>query len=123
MPVCTHVPVGRCFSGSQAIYLPVCCPAPSPDLWLCLTVAPILMSFLMLPTHLSSCLPVCPQVALGQRPMLRVFGGDYPTPDGTCIRDYIHVMDLGGMAAGTHTANPGIPWIHSACWFDSFGQM
>jgi UDP-glucose 4-epimerase len=37
-----------------------------------------------------------PQVALGQRELLRVFGGDYPTPDGTCIRDYIHVMDLGG---------------------------
>lgn len=37
------------------------------------------------------------QVALGQREMLRVFGGDYPTPDGTCIRDYIHVMDLGGV--------------------------
>lgn len=36
------------------------------------------------------------QVALGQRELLRVFGGDYPTPDGTCIRDYIHVMDLGG---------------------------
>lgn len=34
------------------------------------------------------------QVALGQREFLRVFGGDYPTPDGTCIRDYIHVMDL-----------------------------
>jgi len=34
------------------------------------------------------------QVALGQRDFLRVFGGDYPTPDGTCIRDYIHVMDL-----------------------------
>jgi UDP-glucose 4-epimerase len=31
---------------------------------------------------------------LGQREFLRVFGGDYPTPDGTCIRDYIHVMDL-----------------------------
>lgn len=36
-----------------------------------------------------------PQVALGQREFLRVFGGDYPTPDGTCVRDYIHVMDLG----------------------------
>jgi UDP-glucose 4-epimerase len=34
------------------------------------------------------------QVALGQREFLRVFGGDYPTPDGTAIRDYIHVMDL-----------------------------
>lgn len=38
--------------------------------------------------------PTAPQVALGQREFLRVFGGDYPTPDGTAIRDYIHVMDL-----------------------------
>ena len=33
-------------------------------------------------------------MALGQRDFLRVWGGDYPTPDGTAIRDYIHVMDL-----------------------------
>ena len=32
--------------------------------------------------------------ALGKRPALSVFGSDYPTPDGTCIRDYIHVADL-----------------------------
>ena len=32
--------------------------------------------------------------ALGLRPKLEVFGTDYPTPDGTCIRDYIHVADL-----------------------------
>jgi UDP-glucose 4-epimerase len=34
------------------------------------------------------------QVALGQREGIRVFGDDYPTADGTCIRDYIHVDDL-----------------------------
>jgi UDP-glucose 4-epimerase len=34
------------------------------------------------------------QVALGQRPKLTVFGNDYPTKDSTCIRDYIHVVDL-----------------------------
>ncbi len=34
------------------------------------------------------------QVALGDRPHLDVFGTDYPTPDGTCVRDYIHVTDL-----------------------------
>jgi UDP-glucose 4-epimerase len=34
------------------------------------------------------------QTALGVRPKLNVFGADYPTPDGTCIRDYIHVSDL-----------------------------
>ena len=39
-------------------------------------------------------MPYVHQVALGQREFLRVFGGDYPTPDGTCIRDYIHVVDL-----------------------------
>lgn len=39
-------------------------------------------------------MPFIAQVAVGRRPELRVFGGDYPTPDGTCIRDYIHVSDL-----------------------------
>ena len=34
------------------------------------------------------------QAILGQRPAIEVFGTDYPTPDGTCIRDYIHVDDL-----------------------------
>ena len=34
------------------------------------------------------------QAALGQRPYLEVFGTDYPTPDGTCMRDYIQVTDL-----------------------------
>jgi hypothetical protein len=37
---------------------------------------------------------VASQAALGERPFLEVFGTDYPTPDGTCIRDYIHVCDL-----------------------------
>ncbi len=38
--------------------------------------------------------PYVSQVAVGRRPVLRIFGDDYPTPDGTGIRDYIHVMDL-----------------------------
>jgi UDP-glucose 4-epimerase len=42
-------------------------------------------------THL---IKVAGQAALGQRAVLQVFGTDYPTPDGTCIRDYIHVTDL-----------------------------
>jgi UDP-glucose 4-epimerase len=42
-------------------------------------------------THL---VPVVLQVALGQREAVSVFGTDYPTPDGTCIRDYVHVYDL-----------------------------
>jgi UDP-glucose 4-epimerase len=37
---------------------------------------------------------VAVEAALGLRPKLEVFGADYPTPDGTCIRDYIHVSDL-----------------------------
>ncbi len=39
-------------------------------------------------------IPIILQVALGQREKLTIFGNDYPTPDGTCIRDYIHVIDL-----------------------------
>jgi UDP-glucose 4-epimerase len=39
-------------------------------------------------------MPYIAQVAVGRRPHLNVFGGDYPTPDGTGIRDYIHVVDL-----------------------------
>ncbi len=39
-------------------------------------------------------LPVIMEVACGKRESLEVFGDDYPTPDGTCIRDYIHVTDL-----------------------------
>lgn len=39
-------------------------------------------------------LPFIAQVASGQREFLGIFGDDYPTPDGTCIRDYIHVVDL-----------------------------
>ncbi|WP_138420603.1 UDP-glucose 4-epimerase GalE [Aquibacillus sediminis] len=42
-------------------------------------------------THL---IPIVLQVALGQRDNVKMFGDDYPTEDGTCVRDYIHVMDL-----------------------------
>jgi UDP-glucose-4-epimerase GalE len=42
-------------------------------------------------THL---IPLVLQAIMGQRPAIEVFGTDYPTPDGTCIRDYIHVDDL-----------------------------
>jgi len=42
-------------------------------------------------THL---IKIAAETALGLRPHLEVFGADYPTPDGTCIRDYIHVSDL-----------------------------
>ena len=39
-------------------------------------------------------IPLVLQTALGQRDSLKVFGTDYPTPDGTCIRDYVHTSDL-----------------------------
>ncbi|MFC1858030.1 UDP-glucose 4-epimerase GalE [Thermodesulfobacteriota bacterium] len=42
-------------------------------------------------THL---IPLVLQTALGQRKVIHVFGDDYPTKDGTCIRDYIHIVDL-----------------------------
>jgi UDP-glucose 4-epimerase len=42
-------------------------------------------------THL---IPNVLKVALGQAPYCEIYGTDYPTPDGTCIRDYIHIIDL-----------------------------
>jgi UDP-glucose 4-epimerase len=42
-------------------------------------------------THL---IPIALQVAAGQRELVEIYGDDYPTPDGTCVRDYIHVVDL-----------------------------
>ncbi|TRY27192.1 UDP-glucose 4-epimerase GalE [Brevibacillus sp. LEMMJ03] len=42
----------------------------------------------------SHLIPLVLQVALGQREQIEMFGDDYPTEDGTCIRDYVHVMDL-----------------------------
>ena len=42
----------------------------------------------------SHLIPLVLQTALGQRPCVEIYGTDYPTPDGTCIRDYIHVRDL-----------------------------
>ncbi len=55
-------------------------------------------------THL---IPNVLRVALGASPSVSVFGDDYPTPDGTCIRDYIHIVDLAGAhilaLTGNHT--------------------
>jgi len=48
-------------------------------------------------THL---IPLAIQTALGEKPALQIYGTDYPTPDGTAVRDYTHVMDL----AGAHVA-------------------
>jgi UDP-glucose 4-epimerase len=51
-------------------------------------------------THL---IKVAVETALGIRPKMQVFGTDYPTPDGTCIRDYIHVSDLARAHSGALT--------------------
>jgi UDP-glucose 4-epimerase len=56
-------------------------------------------------------MPFIAQVAVGKRPRLRVFGGDYATPDGTGVRDYIHVVDLARGHLGALAwlaANPGL---------------
>ncbi|MFO1424702.1 MAG: UDP-glucose 4-epimerase GalE [Candidatus Competibacteraceae bacterium] len=59
-------------------------------------------------------MPLIAQVARGDRPWLDVYGDDYPTPDGTGVRDYIHVMDLAeghlaalnALSAGQHGSHP-----------------
>lgn len=52
-------------------------------------------------THL---IPLAIEAALGLRPPLRLFGADFPTPDGSCVRDYVHVEDL----AAAHVAALGM---------------
>jgi UDP-glucose 4-epimerase len=54
-------------------------------------------------------MPFVTQVAVGRRPRLRIFGNDYPTHDGTGVRDYLHVMDLaeGHVAALRHLLGGG----------------
>jgi UDP-glucose 4-epimerase len=42
----------------------------------------------------SHLIPLVLAAAMGKRPSISVYGSDYPTPDGTCVRDYIHVVDL-----------------------------
>ncbi|MFG2114621.1 UDP-glucose 4-epimerase GalE [Streptomyces sp. NPDC048718] len=61
----------------------------------------------------SHLIPLVLQVALGKRAAINVYGDDYPTPDGTCVRDYIHVADL----AEAHLAALGAmkPGEHQIC--------
>jgi len=57
----------------------------------------------------SNLMPFVAQVAIGRRDRLTIWGGDYPTPDGTGVRDYIHVVDLaeGHVAALRHLDRQG----------------
>jgi UDP-glucose 4-epimerase len=57
----------------------------------------------------SHLIPIILEVALGKREFLNIFGNDYPTPDGTCVRDYIHVVDLANahLLALNHLKNNG----------------
>ena len=58
-------------------------------------------------------IPIAIQTALGKRDVLKVFGTDYPTPDGTCQRDYVHVDDLSRahIAAFYLLEKPGAQWF------------
>lgn len=61
-------------------------------------------------THL---IPLCLDAIVGRRPPLMIFGTDYPSPDGTAVRDYIHVSDLaeGHVAALRHLASDGQSFV------------
>ena len=61
--------------------------------------------------------PYISQVAVGLRPSVFIFGNDYPTPDGTGIRDYIHVVDL----AKGHLAALSYLDTHSGCFLWNLG--
>ncbi|MGK5551859.1 UDP-glucose 4-epimerase GalE [Actinomadura kijaniata] len=62
-------------------------------------------------THL---IPNVLKVALGEREAVHVFGEDYPTADGTCIRDYVHVMDLGNAhLLALDACEPGVHKIYN----------
>ncbi|HPV49205.1 MAG TPA: UDP-glucose 4-epimerase GalE [Smithellaceae bacterium] len=65
--------------------------------------------------HPNNLMPYISQVAVGRRERLSVFGGNYPTPDGTGVRDYIHVMDLaeGHVAALRHMEKADPSFQHS----------
>jgi len=63
-------------------------------------------------THL---IPLAIDVAVGKRPQLQLFGTDYPTPDGTCLRDYVHVDDLSRahIAVFDKLAAPGAQFFYN----------
>ena len=73
-------------------------------------------------THL---IKVACEAALGKRDHMEVFGADYPTPDGTCIRDYIHVKDLAlaHMAALKHLRSNGASDIFNCGYSKGFSVL
>lgn len=61
----------------------------------------------------SHLIPLVIDAALGRRAALEVYGGDYPTPDGTCVRDYVHVTDLAQahlLALARLDTDTGVTW-------------
>ena len=58
-------------------------------------------------THI---IPLLLEVAAGERKVFSIYGNDYPTPDGTCLRDYVHVLDIASahICALTRTNQPGM---------------
>jgi len=61
----------------------------------------------------SHLVPLVIDAVLGRRPPLDVYGNDYPTPDGTCVRDYVHVTDLASahlLALSRLDTDPGVTW-------------
>lgn len=72
-------------------------------------------------THL---IPLVLQVALGSRDAIKVFGNDWPTADGTCVRDYIHIRDLAdahALALGSNT--PGVHRIYNLGSGDGYSVL
>ena len=65
------------------------------------------------------------ETALGQRPRMEVFGTDYPTTDGTCVRDYIHVLDLARahMAALAHLRSGGKSDIYNCGYGQGYSVL
>lgn len=76
------------------------------------------------PKQPNNLMPYISQVAVGRKPMLNVFGNDYPTVDGTGVRDYIHVMDLakGHLAALVHGSLSTNDWSGSKIYNLGRGQ-
>lgn len=73
-------------------------------------------------THL---IKVACQAALGTRPGLEVFGTDYPTPDGSCLRDYIHVTDLAEahLAALRHLRTGGASGVYNCGYGQGYSVL